>query len=276
MALKDYILLNELGKGAFGAVHLAERKKDGLIYAIKIVDTSEMNQDQIQANITECEKLQLIRHPNTINCFESGYIPEENVIYSVLEFVNGVPLDEMAKKFQPFPYYYAMEIGADIARMLIKLDSLGIAHRDVKPGNIIVEPQQDRIISRLIDFGLAYNINKDKPERPGYIKGTAIYIDPAYITDQENGIHPKMDVYALGVVLYELLKGQPPFYDSNGMQVLGYHVYNDPRPLDRDIAPDEINDLILDMLEKKHEDRPDAKEVLVEILRIQKQPWYGK
>lgn len=249
---KGYKIKNVLGRGGFGVVYLVE--KSGKKYALKLVDSEQIDPRDLQASLEECETLQLFNHPNIIKCYESGV--EEGKIYSILEYVDGIDLQEYLDTHGRLASSVTEEIAEQMLSALRHIHSLGYLYRDVKSSNIIYSPENNMI--KLVDFGLAMNLNINNDE--GDIVGTPLYMDPEYAKDAIS--KPKTDIYSLGVVLYELIAGYNPFdaESINPYHTIRNHISITP-PGIGDISP-KLNDLVFWMIQKESENRPTAKQAL--------------
>lgn len=195
-----------LGEGGLGTVWKATRLSDGLTAALK-VPRSE-NIALIERLEAEVAALRSLDHPNIVRLLESGPL-ENGSLYLAMEYIDGPPLSQ-AIPAGGFPLARACEIILQVAAAVVHSHSRSVLHRDLKPGNILLDAAGN---AHVADFGLAHSV----PERvqrlsltlTGHIAGTAEYLPPeAY----RSGYEPtaSADIYALGVILHELLTGSPP------------------------------------------------------------------
>jgi len=197
-------------------------------------------------------------------------------VYIAMELLGGVVLRDhlQAQEHHRLPMAEALEIALQIADLLVTAHALPLVHRDLKPENVFVEPDRDgRRRVRVVDFGLAF-IEGDQETgrltREGLVVGTPAFLAP----EQAQGAHvgPPADVYSLGCVLYEMLTGQMVFRGSH-MNVLTQHVYVAPvSPRERAPEagiPSDLDDLVLQMLSKRPEDRPTAEALVTALHEVQ-------
>lgn len=155
-----------------------------------------------------------ISHPNVVSVFDVGFL-EGKRPYLVMEFIKGQTLRESLEYNGPVPLAVGAMIMIQICRGLQEAHNLGIIHRDLKPENILLQERRDRPDwVKILDFGIAcLTQNKDRLTRTGMVVGTAEYLAPEQLRDQE--IDTRADIYALGVMLFEMLTGKPPFEADN-------------------------------------------------------------
>lgn len=271
MSLKDYEKIKILGKGAHGRVYLVRDKRNNKKYALKLVNAEELNPAFIESLKKECSTLSKVDHPNALRCYEFGM--QRHLLYSVIDYIPGQDLIEIIEEVGlPFSYGIAVDIGISIAKVLVRLDELNLVHRDVKPDNIVIDPASTDGFARLIDFGLAFDLEKDTLPK-GSVSGTPLYLDPDYFN--RSNLTTKSDVYSLGVVLYMLLAGHNPFDSDEGpIRVMVKHTIVKPKSIPN--IPPKLNDLILKMLAKTSDERPTAQEVLIKLQKIKEKLKYGR
>ncbi|MGI8983364.1 MAG: protein kinase domain-containing protein, partial [Acidimicrobiales bacterium] len=174
-----------------------------------------------------------LAHPNVVATFDTG--ADEGTTFIVMELVEGSTLRHILDETGPLAPGRTVHVGAQVADALHYAHRAGIVHRDIKPANILVSAD-GRV--KVADFGIAKEVEESEPERPnpsealtvaGSIIGTAQYLAPEQVDGR--AVDGRTDVYALGVVLYEMVCGRPPFTGQTDMAVALKHITTDPPPL---------------------------------------------
>jgi serine/threonine-protein kinase len=202
---------------------------------------------------------QLSSHPNVVAIHDVG--DDANFHYIVMELVEGCNLKEVIAAEAPLPVSHAFGLGEQIAGALDFAHGRGLVHRDIKPQNILVGPD-DRV--KVTDFGIAQAENVQHLTRPGVVLGTVPYLSPEQVTG--GAVGPGSDLYSLGVVLYEMLTGRLPFTADTPMGVAMQHVQAEPLPLGADVPPSAAA-VVLRALQKKPSERFASAAELREALR---------
>lgn len=252
-----YRILSFVGSGGMGRVYRAEHTLLERPVAVKVL-APEYARDQAMWDRFRREALAAgrIAHPNIAATLDFGY--EDRLVYSVMEFVDGTPLDVME---MPLTVIRALEMGRQIAHALGAAHDAGVVHRDVKPGNIIVCELGGQDFIKVVDFGLAVLRSHPSQSRntgPGFTMGTPAYVSPEQVLGEH--IDARADVYSLGAVVYEMIVGQPPFGYGDPATLSVSHAYKvPPRPTDfaHVVGVSEpVEDVIMRMLAKNPEERP--------------------
>src|SRR6202451_4646608 len=201
-----------------------------------------------------------LSHPNIVPVFDWG---EDNGTYFiVMEFIDGRALSSILRSAGPMHPDRAAEIGADVAIALAYAHRHGVIHRDVKPGNVLIT--EDGIV-KVTDFGIARAINTEESlTQTGAVMGTATYFSPEQAEGM--GVDARSDIYSLGVVLFEMVTGRPPFLGDTPVAVASKHVREHP-PAPREInpgVPPDLEAIILKCLAKS----PDHRDATGDDLRI--------
>ncbi|CED84347.1 agc pka protein kinase [Phaffia rhodozyma] len=205
-ALKDFQVERTLGTGSFGRVHLVKSRHNGRFYAVKVLGKEKVvRMKQVEHTNSEREMLVRVRHPFLVNLW--GTFSDPRNLYMVMDFVAGGELFSLLRKSQRFPNSVAKFYAAEVALAIDYLHSLDIIYRDLKPENILLGADGH---VKVTDFGFA----KYVPDITWTLCGTPDYLAPEVV--QSKGYNKSVDWYALGVLIFEMLAGYPPFFTEDG------------------------------------------------------------
>ncbi|CAI5469878.1 unnamed protein product [Closterium sp. Yama58-4] len=218
MGLEDYHVIELVGEGSFGKVYKGRRKFTGQMTAMKFILKHGKSERDIKNLRQEIEILRKLKHENIIEMLDAFETPQEFCV--VTEFAQG-ELFEILQNDQALPEAQVQVIAKQLVRALYYLHSNRIIHRDMKPQNILVGAGG---IIKLCDFGFARAMSCNTMVLTS-IKGTPLYMAPELV--QEQPYNHTVDLWSLGVILYELYVGQPPFY-TNSIYTLINHIIKDP------------------------------------------------
>ncbi|BGP12782.1 hypothetical protein JCM10213_007296 [Rhodosporidiobolus nylandii] len=210
-SLTDFSFIRTLGTGSFGRVHLVRSQHNQRSYAIKVLSKERVvKMKQVEHTNSEREMLERVRHPFLVNLW--GTFKDSKNLYMVMDFVAGGELFSLLRKSQRFPDPVAKFFAAEVALALDYLHSLDIIYRDLKPENILLGADGH---VKITDFGFAKHV----PDITWTLCGTPDYLAPEIV--QSRGYNKSVDWYALGVLMFEMLAGYPPFFteDSNPMRL---------------------------------------------------------
>lgn len=222
-----------IGVGGMGTVYLAEHVTVGRKVAVKVL-THEWSHNEVVARRfrEEARAASAAGHPNIVEVFDAGELTDRR-LYLVMENLNGHTLFEEIRQQAPFTVVRACRVIRDVARAIRAAHSQGIIHRDLKPDNIMLVRRGEEERVKVLDFGISASATRAAEEArltlPGHALGTPEYMAP----EQGRGrpSTPQFDIYAIGVILYEMLAGEPPFVSTNIVEVLARKATEPPPPL---------------------------------------------
>lgn len=207
--LDDFVIMQTLGTGSFGRVHLVKHKETGKYYAMKVlVKRQIIESKQVEHTINEKKILETLDHPYMVNLI--GSFKDNRNLYIVLEYVCGGELFSYLRQCKRLPNHVARFYAAEVVLAFEHLHSKDIIYRDLKPENLLIDKNGN---IKITDFGFA----KYVPDVTWTLCGTPDYLAPEII--QSKGYGKAVDWYALGVLIYEMLAGFPPFYDEDQMRL---------------------------------------------------------
>ncbi|ORC15922.1 protein kinase [Rothia nasimurium] len=254
-----YTLTERIAIGGMGEVWKARDKVLGRIVAVKILK-EEYTGDPgfLERFRAEARHTALLNHPGVANVFDYG--EEDGSAYLVMELVPGEPLSNIIEHDRRLPADRILNIMAQTARALAAAHAQGLVHRDVKPGNLIITPDE-RV--KVTDFGIARLADQVPLTATGQVMGTAQYLAPEQATGQQ--ATPSSDMYSLGVIGYECLAGKRPFTGESQIAIALAQVNDPPPPLPDDV-PAPAAALIMCLLSKDPADRPDTATALASAI----------
>lgn len=262
-----YEIESLLGQGGMSAVYKADDPNLRRTVAVKLIHTHLSSDPQFISRFEEeAASVAQLRHPNIIQVYD--FSSDEDTYYMILEFVTGETLEQQLERLNKgnrrMANKEAIKSIASICDALHYAHERGLIHRDIKPANIMINLQGQAI---LMDFGVAKMIGGKQHTATGAVVGTALYMSPEIIQGQQ--ADRRVDIYALGVTLYEALTGEPPFMADSAMSTMMMHV-NDPVPdlhkLNPDV-PDGLVAVIKKALAKNKDERYRTAEEFGEALR---------
>ena len=261
----QYQLRRKIGEGGMGEVYMAEHQLLKRPCAIKLI-RPEAGADPVALARFEREVQSSARlsHPNTIAIYDYGHT-DDGTFYYVMEFLEGMSLDELVKRAGPLPPGRAIYLLRQACAGLAEAHGIGLVHRDLKPANIFIAHRGgESDVAKILDFGLV-KLTRD-PGAPALtadltVSGTPSYMAPEQATGNRD-LDARADVYALGAVAYFALTGQPPFEGESAFAIMMAHARDAVIP-PSEISPGlpaDLEQVVLTCLAKKPEDRyPDAR-----------------
>src|SRR6266404_1254109 len=235
----DYELLEEIGRGGQGVVYRAHQKSLNRTVALKLIGLGHWaTEAHLKRFRREAEAAASLEHPGIVPIHEVG--EREGTCYFSMGFIEGDQLDEVVRR-EPMPVRRAAELIAKVARTVHYAHEHHILHRDIKPGNILLDRQGE---PHLTDFGLARLVETESTiTRTMEVLGTPSYMAPEQAVGNNAGVTSATDVYGLGAVLYQLLTGHPPFAAGTIYETVRLVLDTEPqqprlwnRKIDRDLA----------------------------------------
>jgi serine/threonine protein kinase len=257
----SYRLVKPIGQGATGTVWQGVESATGKPVAVKLLHESLLRQPRLVTRfVQERTILLMLRHRNVVRVRDLFSVGE--TLGLVMDLVAGGSLRDHLERERTMAPAEAARLAAQVADALAEAHELGIIHRDLKPDNILVLEKNGKLETRLTDFGIARILNVPSMTTPNAVVGTPHYMAP----EAFHGVTPSpaTDVYALGVLLYELVSGQPPYLSDSVPELMRMHA--EGRPQRRPGIPDELWKLIRSCLSAKPRQRP-AAPALVRDLR---------
>jgi serine/threonine-protein kinase len=250
----QYQNLELIGRGGMAEIYKSTNPATGKPVAIKILPKALATETEYRQRFTrEAQVVTQLVHPNIVRIFDSGELDGQN--YMVMEYLSGQDLGQMIQKNGKLSLAQALPLVQQIASALDYAHANGFVHRDIKPGNVLLDSNGTRAV--LTDFGIVkFNNTHTVMTVTGYMLGTFDYVAPEQIQESSN-VDGRADIYALGVMVYQMLTGELPFKHSNPGALLIAHL-NQPAPdacvLLADL-PKQISAAIQRAMAKKPEDR---------------------
>ncbi len=268
-AIDGYRVEAQLGSGGFGAVYQVLGREGGQ-YALKVSHgiASRLTAQQMILHQNEIEALRKVSHPSLVQVFGHGLV-DDHQFYVVMELVGGESLGAYLDRRRQLDPLEAVQIARRVADALDHCHQRNLLHRDLKPQNImIVDPHEPRI--KVLDFGLAQLTESLSPIEGESLSGSPHYMAPESFTrGAVDAFHTKSDLYALGVVLFEMLTGTVPFSTTNLGQLIVKKMGSDPTPLQQVLpsVPPGVAALVQSLLARDPARRPGSAATVAARLR---------
>ncbi len=265
MIADRYEIVSFLAQGGMAQVYVANQLKINRLVALKVLSSMfSMNPGVVRRFFREAQVVGQLSHPNTVNVFDMGETPDHR-LFIAMELLKGEELSERIRRGVLTPAE-ALPIVRQVAGSLSEAHKLNIIHRDLKPDNIFITNQN---IVKVLDFGIA-KIKDDSEEgseerkitKAGTAPGTPEYMSPEQARGKD--LDARSDLYSLGIVLYEMLCGHPPFEESTFLATILMQVQSPPPPLP-DTVPEALRDYIIQrLLAKDPNARPANAEIFIQ------------
>jgi serine/threonine-protein kinase len=271
-------IVEALGAGGMGRVYKGVQAPLDRLVAIKVLNPqySEGKDPGFQKRFfLEAAVTARLRHPNTVTIIDYGKT-DDGVLYIAMEYLEGQTLAQLLTQRGPLPWMRVLNIGAQVARSLREAHKVGLIHRDLKPANIMVLDQEDdHDVVKVLDFGLVKSFLPDRglPNETEITQAGVILGSPQYMAPEQarNVSDPRSDVYSLGVVLFQMLMGRPPFQAAQSIDVIFKHL-NEAPPAFAAVSsthgvPQEVEALVMRCLNKRPEERFQSMDEVLEAIR---------
>jgi hypothetical protein len=256
-----YRLDDRIAAGGMGEVWQATDTVLGRAVAVKTLLADRATDPGFQRRFRhEAQALAALRHPGVVPVYDFGNTAVEDA-YLVMARVDGQPLNRVLAERGRLSPAETMSVVAQAAQALEAAHEAGIVHRDVKPGNLLIEPDGTVV---LVDFGVARSAHSGTVTGAGEVVGTALYIAPEQVAQHVAG--PPADVYALGALAYHCLAGHPPFQGKNPIAIALQHLEDEAPELPGDVPP-VVRDIVRTALSKNPGDRFASAGVMAEAAR---------
>jgi serine/threonine-protein kinase len=248
----NYLVLEQIGGGGMGQVFRAQEMLTERPVAIKAL-LPELTRDQevLERFRQEAKILSRLNHPNIVMLY--SFFAQDKRYYMAMEFAQGQTLGQIMKRYpKGMPWRQAIKLAAQVLSALEYAHSQDVIHRDIKPNNLIVQPNGT---VKVMDFGVAKILGADKLTRTGFITGTLKYMSPEQV--QCKPLDGRSDLYSTALVLYEILCGHAPFEEPSEYDLIRAQVEAPPPPLADDLPelPSKLESLVLRGLAKSPQDR---------------------
>jgi serine/threonine protein kinase/formylglycine-generating enzyme required for sulfatase activity len=244
-----YEVLQVLGKGGFGIVFRAFDDVLQRVVAVKVMAPQLAATSPARKRfLREARTSAQVRHDNVVQVYEVG---EQPLPYLVMEFIPGETLQQRIDRMGPLDVPETVRIGRQIAEGLAAAHATDLIHRDIKPGNVLLEGGQHKV--KITDFGLARAADDASMTQSGTIAGTPMYMAPEQVVGQT--LDQRADLFSLGSVLYQMVAGRPPFRANTTVAVLKRVAEDTPRNI-REVIP-ETPQWLCDIIAKLHAKKPD-------------------
>ncbi|MGV3623237.1 MAG: serine/threonine protein kinase [Archangium sp.] len=273
-------IVSPLGIGGMGRVYKAVQQPLGREVALKVLnprydgtrDPGFERRFFLEASMTS-----KLKHPNTITVHDYGRT-DDGIYFIAMELLEGETLQKVLHENGRLPWARALYVGGQIARSLREAHKLGMVHRDLKPANImLVSEGTGGDLVKVLDFGLVKSFTPDQPkedevDRTGLTQAGVLLGSPLYMApEQARGeADPRTDIYALGVVIFQMIAGRPPFVSKESIDVIVKHI-REPAPDLQELVPEvplEVAHVVAKCLEKEPSARFQSMDELLEAMRI--------
>ena len=258
--VSHYEVLERIGTGGMGVVYKARDTALNRLVALKFLPSRLTGDEEATRRfVEEARTASALDHAHICTVHEISQTTD-GLLFMVMSYVPGETLKERIAR-ETLPVEDALDIAIQVTEGLMEAHEHGIAHRDVKPGNVLITPE-DRV--KIVDFGLASLVGLPPENKPGLFMGTLLYMSPEQLRNEP--VDHRSDIWSLGVTMYEMLAGRPPFGTSDDQPVVHAILYEAPRPL-AELRPDVPAELasIIDRCLRK--DRAERHRLAVDLYR---------
>lgn len=256
-----YQILDVIASGGMGTVYRAKQKSLGRICAVKTIHASadpDVSRDFHRRFFLEASIASKLKHPNSVTIFDHGN--EGDLYFMAMEYLDGETLRTVIDREGCLPVGRAITIAMEVARSVMEAHGLGVVHRDIKPANVMILTRDDTDFVKVLDFGLVKIVSgpsADTLTTGGVCIGSPSYMAPEQIDG--DGVSPATDVYSLGILLYEMLCGRPPFVSASKYALVMAQLSELSPPLSEFMPKSEIPAGLEDVLDRCLEKDPLAR-----------------
>ena len=259
-----YRIEREIGRGGMAIVYLAYHQWLERPVALKVLQPHLQQDEEVVARfLVEARAAARLEHPNIVAVYDAGVV--DDVHYLAMEYIEGETLaDVLARVNGPLPNDFVISVISQVASALDYAHRRGVVHRDIKPGNILVQ-ENGKVL--LTDFGIAHAVGLHSAEEKVAVLGTPEYMSPEQASGRQ--VDGRSDVYSLGIVTYHMLTGRPPFRGEHYREILAAHVHQplpDPRALNPEL-PEAVTETLRRAAAKDPEQRYPTAGAFAQALR---------
>jgi serine/threonine-protein kinase len=257
-----YLVEDKIGEGGFGAVFRGKQIATGREVALKILHPHNVSDETILARFKrEAEACSKLRDTHTVTTYDFDETPD-GILYLAMELLRGRSLHQLQKAEGPLAPLRVLDILDQVAASLAEAHANGIVHRDMKPENVFIETREGKDHVKVLDFGIAKVITDDQQAPAltavGQTLGTLEFMSPEQLRGLK--LDGRSDLYALGMMAYEMLTGNLPFANvKNPLDIINFHMKQQPpapsKLTDKVVIPPAIDEIILKMVEKQRDRR---------------------
>lgn len=266
--LAQFDVMRIVGRGGMGLVLEAFDTRLQRNVALKVLDPDLAGDDTARQRFCrEARAAASVTHENVVAVHQVEKSSDNGLPYLVMQLINGESLEERLQRKERLPLREVVRISMQAAHGLAAAYAQGLIHRDIKPGNILLEKSHDSV--KLTDFGLARAVDDVKLTRTGFVSGTPLYMAPEQAMGEE--ADHRSDLFSLGAIMYEMCAGHPPFTGNSALAILRQITDTKHRPL-REVNPDVpewFSETIDQLLAKNPDDRIQSATLLAELLEFQ-------
>jgi serine/threonine-protein kinase len=279
-----YLVTRKVGQGGMGAVYEAKHTAIGGRFAVKVLLEKYAQREAIVARLKqEAQLATSLDHEHIIRVTDFGNT-DDGRTFVVMEFLEGESLAECLAREHVLPEQRILRIASQTASALAAAHAKGIVHRDIKPENLFLLKRKEQDFVKIVDFGISKNLraSDEADEQPrltqtGMVLGTPLYMSPEQARGGEDLDH-RVDIYALGVIMYECAAGHVPFAGNNYLSVISQVLNEDPKPL-RQLRPEiseEFEAIVLKSMAKERTHRyTDANDMLKDLTLLLEDPTHS-
>ena len=270
-------ILSPLGSGGMGKVYKAVQTPLDRVVALKILNPNfpaEKDPAFKRRFFLEASLTSKLRHPNTVTVIDYGQT-EDGIYFIAMEYMEGQTLAEVLAHEKTLPWRRVLDIAQQICRSLREAHKLGVIHRDLKPANVMLLNEADHDMVKVLDFGLvkSFLAGDGQGGDPEVTQNGVFLGSPQYMAPEQarNVADPRSDVYSLGILVYQMLAGRPPFQGKDYLEVIFQHMKESPRSV-QEVNPDaevppEVESVVHRCLQKDPTARYQSMDEVLEALR---------